>query len=57
MPDDNDFKVQDYDRIIDNIMEKFFEQHEQHDLNYDYKELVKAQLLGTEQPVEGGQQW
>ena len=49
MPDDNSFSISDYDRIIDDIMDDFFEQH---DLNYDYKELMKAQLLGTEQPSE-----
>ena len=45
MPDDNDFTVKDYDRILDDIMDEFFEQH---DINFDLKELVKAQMLGDE---------
>ena len=58
MPDDNSFSVADYDRIIDDIMDEFFSQH---DLNYDMKELVKAQMLGGTEPavpemppIEGG---
>ena len=43
MPDDNSFTVKDYDRILDDIMDEFFAQH---DMNYDLKELVKSQMLG-----------
>ena len=43
MADDNDFTVKDYDRLIDDIMDEYFSQH---DMNFDLKELVKAQLLG-----------
>lgn len=42
MPDDNDFTIKDYDRILDDIMDEYFEQH---DINFDLKELTKAQLL------------
>ena len=59
MSDDNSFTIKDYDRIIDDIMDEFFAQH---DLNYDYKELMKSQLLGSPEeglpeeipPIEGG---
>ena len=44
MPDDNDFSLADYDRILDDIMDEFFAQH---DMNYDLKELVKSQMLGS----------
>ena len=52
MPDDVKFTEKDYDRIIDDIMDEFFEQH---DLNYDLKELMKVQMFGGEMPqIEGG---
>ncbi len=52
MADDNDFSVADYDRLIDDIMDEYFSQH---DMNFDLKELVKAQLLGnTEKEVPAG---
>ena len=47
MSDDNSFTVKDYDRIIDDIMNEFFEQH---DMNYDLKELMKNNLLGEDVP-------
>lgn len=50
MPDDNDFTIKDYDRILDDIMDEFFEQH---DINFDLKELVKAQVLGEGVGNEG----
>ena len=43
MADDNDFTIKDYDRILDDIMDDYFEQH---DINFDLKELMKAQLIG-----------
>lgn len=52
MPDDNEFTIKDYERIIDDIMNEFFEQH---DMNFDLKELAKVELLGEpeiEQPGE-----
>ena len=43
MADENNFSLSDYDRIIDDIMDEYFEQH---DINFDLKELVKSQMLG-----------
>lgn len=40
---DNEFTVKDYDRIIDDIIDEYFEQH---NLNYDLKELAKIEMLG-----------
>lgn len=52
MPDDNEFTVKDYDRIIDDIIDDFFDQH---NINYDLKELAKARMLGdAEETTEGG---
>lgn len=54
MPDDNSFTIKDYDRLLDDIMDEYFAQH---DMNYDLKELMKAQMLGSpeeKQIVEGG---
>ncbi len=45
------FTVKDYERIIDDIMEEYFTQH---DINFDLKELMKAELLGgPEDVIEG----
>ncbi len=44
MPDENEFKVSDYNRIIDDVMNEFFEQR---DLDFDLKELMKVQMLGS----------
>ena len=41
--DDNDFTVKDYERIIDDIIDEYFDQH---DINYDMKDLFKAGMLG-----------
>ncbi len=43
MADDNDFTVKDYERIIDDILNEYFDLH---DINFDLKELFKAQALG-----------
>ena len=60
MPDDNEFKLKDYERIIDDIIDEFFDMH---NMNYDYKDLVKSGMLGEDaggslgleiQQVEGG---
>ena len=42
------FTVKDYDRILDDIMDEFFSQH---DINFDLKELMKAELLGDDVPA------
>ncbi len=44
------FTIKDYERIIDDIMEEYFTQH---DINFDMKELMKAELLGGQDVVEG----
>ena len=44
MPDDNSFTIKDYERIIDDIIDEYFDQH---NINYDMKELVKSGMLGT----------
>ena len=44
MPDDNEFSLSDYNRIIDDVMNEFFEQR---DLDFDLKELMKVQMLGS----------
>ena len=46
--DSGEFTVKDYDRILDDIMDEFFEQH---DINFDLKELVKAKMLGEPEEV------
>ena len=43
MPDDN-FTVKDYERIIDDIIDEYFDQH---NIDYDMKELVKSGMLGA----------
>jgi len=43
--DDNNFTIKDYERIIDDIIDEYFNEH---DINYDYKDLVKSGMLGTE---------
>lgn len=43
MPDDNEFKLKDYERIIDDIIDEYFDQH---NINYDLKELMKVEMLG-----------
>ena len=40
---DNEFIVHDYNRILDDIIDDFFDQH---NINYDMKELVKSGTLG-----------
>lgn len=46
MPDDNNFTIKDYERIIDDIIDEYFDQH---NIDYDMKELVKSGMLGTPQ--------
>ncbi len=48
MAGDNDFTVKDCDRMIDDIMDEYFTQH---DINFDMKELMKAELLGPEENI------
>ena len=43
MPDENEFTLKDYDRILDDIMNEYFEQH---NINFDLKDLTKVGLLG-----------
>ncbi len=43
MPDDNEFTIKDYERIIDDIVDEYFDQH---NINFDMKELVKSGMLG-----------
>ena len=43
MPDDKNFTIKDYERIIDDIVDEYFDQH---NINYDYKDLVKSGMLG-----------
>ena len=50
MPDDNEFTLKDYERIIDDIINEYFDAH---NINYDLKELAKVELLGTQE--EGGE--
>ena len=47
----NKFTVKDYDRMIDDIMDEYFTQH---DINFDMKELMKAELLGPEENIPEG---
>lgn len=51
MPDDNEFTVKDYDRIIDDIIDEYFDRH---NINYDLKELMKANMLGSPEEVPAG---
>ncbi len=44
MPDDNEFTIKDYERIIDDIVDEYFDQH---NINFDMKELVKSGMFGT----------
>ena len=48
MPDNESFTVKDYDRIINDVMDDFFAQQ---DMNFDKKELIKAQILGSEEEL------
>ncbi len=48
MPDDNEFRLKDYERIIDDVMNDFFDQH---NVSYDMKELVKTGMLGTTEGI------
>ena len=56
MPDDNSFTIKDYERIIDDIVDEYFDQH---NINYDYRDLVKSGMLGEPRvptetpPIEG----
>lgn len=56
MPKDNKFTLKESDRMIRDIIDEFFEQH---NMKYDLKELMKVELLGeTEEQleeIEGGQ--
>ena len=45
MPDDNNFTIKDYERIIDDIIDEYFDQH---NINYDMKELVKSGMLSRD---------
>ena len=45
MPDDNNFTIKDYERIIDDIIDEYFDQH---NINYDMKDLVKSGMFGEE---------
>ncbi len=45
MPDDNNFTIKDYERIIDDKIDEYFDQH---NINYDMKELVKSGMLGRD---------
>ena len=47
MPDENEFKLKDYERIIDDIIDEYFDQH---NINYDYKDLFKSGILGESVP-------
>ena len=47
MPDDK-FTVEDYDRILDDIIDEYFEQHR---VNYDLKDLAKIQLTGENEEI------
>ena len=47
---DEPFTVKDYNRIIDDIIDESFTQH---DIDFDMKELMKAQLLGDDEVPEG----
>ncbi len=51
MPDDNSFTIKDYERIIDDIIDEYFDQH---NINYDMKELVKSGMLGTAEEIPEG---
>ena len=51
MPDDNSFTIKDYERIIDDIIDEYFDQH---NINFDFKDLLKSGILGESVPnVEG----
>ncbi|KKN65895.1 hypothetical protein LCGC14_0477120 [marine sediment metagenome] len=41
---DGKFTVKDYDRIINDIIDEYFDQH---NINYDLKELIKVDMLGS----------
>ena len=43
MSDDNEFTIKDYDRIIDDIIDEYFDRH---NINYDLKDLAKVGMLG-----------
>ena len=45
---DEKFTEKDYDRIIDDIINEYFAQH---NMSYDAKELAKIEMLGEEQPL------
>ncbi len=47
MPDEN-FTVKDYDRMIGDIIDEYFDAQ---NLNFDYKELVKANILGNAEEI------
>ena len=49
MPDSK-FTEKDYDRIIDDIIGEFFEQHNQ---RFDSKEALKVELLGSGEVLPG----
>ena len=51
MPDDNAFTLKDYERIIDDIVDEYFDLH---NINYDMKELVKSGMLGTTEEIPEG---
>ncbi|GAG90229.1 unnamed protein product, partial [marine sediment metagenome] len=50
--DDNDFTIKDYERIIDDIIDEYFDQH---NINYDYKDLVKSGMLGETTEIQEGE--
>ena len=45
--EDNDFTEKDYNRILDDIIDDFFDQR---NINFDMKELVKTGMLGDSVP-------
>ena len=46
--DSEHFTEKEYDRIIDDVMNDFFDQH---NINYDMKELVKTGMLGETEGI------
>ncbi len=49
--EDNDFTEKDYNRILDDIIDEYFDQH---NINFDMKELVKSGILGTAEEIPEG---
>ncbi len=51
MPDDKNFTIKDYERIIDDIIDEYFDQR---NINFDFKDLVKSGMLGEITPRTEG---